>query len=298
MELGMVGLGRMGGNMVLRLIPAGHRLVVYDRKAEAAAPLVAAGATAAASLGDLITALRPPRTVWMMVPAGEPTEQTLNGLLAQLERDDILIDGGNSNYKDSMRRAEVCKARGVHFLDAGTSGGVWGREVGYCLMVGGPQTAFQHAEPIFRDLAPADGYLYTGRSGSGHFTKMVHNGIEYGVMQAYAEGFDILKTSAFGLDLPRIARLWNHGSVIRSWLLELAQQALEEDPELAGIRGYVEDSGEGRWTVQQAIDENVPAPIIALSLFERMRSRKGDTFTDKMLAALRHEFGGHPVKTR
>jgi 6-phosphogluconate dehydrogenase len=194
-----------------------------------------------------------------------------------------------------MRRAEACKARGVHFLDAGTSGGVWGREVGYCLMVGGAREAFQRAEPIFRDLAPQDGYLYTGRSGSGHFTKMVHNGIEYGLMQAYAEGFDILKSSTFALDLWKIARVWNHGSVVRSWLLELVQRALEEDPELAGIRGYVEDSGEGRWTVQQAIDENVPAPVITLSLFERMRSRKGDTFTDKLLAALRHEFGGHPV---
>lgn len=297
MELGMIGLGRMGGNMVRRLLAGGHRLVVYDRQPAAAEPLVHAGATAASTLADLTAALRPPRAVWMMVPAGDPTEQTLAGLLSQLQPGDVVIDGGNSNYRDSIRRAGQAKERGVDFLDAGTSGGVWGLEIGYCLMVGGPREAFERVEPVLRSLAPADGYLHTGPSGSGHFTKMVHNRIEYGVMQAYGEGFEILKASGFALDLARIAQLWNHGSVIRSWLLELAERARAQDPELAGLRGYVEDSGEGRWTVQQAIDTNVSAPVITLALLERLRSRKVETFTDKMLAALRREFGGHAVKT-
>jgi 6-phosphogluconate dehydrogenase len=296
MKLGMIGLGRMGANMVLRLLAGGHQLVVYDREPEAATPLVKVGAAPARSLAELVGALPAPRAVWMMVPAGDPTDQTFNTLLPLLARGDIVIDGGNSNYKDSIRRATVAKAVGVHFLDAGTSGGVWGREVGYCLMVGGERPAFEQVESVFETLAPPSGYLYTGPSGSGHFTKMVHNGIEYGVMQAYAEGFEILKSSGFGLDLGQIAGLWNHGSVIRSWLLELAQRALEEDPELAGLRGYVEDSGEGRWTVQQAIDTNVAAPVITLSLLERLRSRKTETFADKLLAALRHQFGGHAVK--
>lgn len=296
MELGMIGLGRMGGNMVLRLLKGGHTVVVYDRDATAVERHVQAGARGAASLADLATPLRAPRAVWMMVPAGRPVEETIQALLPHLAPEDILIDGGNSHFKDSIRRAEALKAKGIAYLDVGTSGGIWGLEVGYCLMVGGDQAAFRRIEPLLRSLAPERGYLYTGRSGSGHFTKMVHNAIEYGMMQAYAEGFEILKASGFDLDLAAIAGLWNHGSVIRSWLLELVQAALEKDPKLERIRGYVEDSGEGRWTLQHAIDTAVPAPVIALSVLERFRSRQKESFGDKLLAALRHEFGGHAVR--
>jgi len=257
-----------------------------------------AGATGATSFADLVKKLRAPRAIWVMVPAGAPVEETVQILLAHVEPGDIVIDGGNSNFKDSTRRAEFLKAKGIHFLDAGTSGGIWGLTVGYCLMVGGDRAAFEWIEPILKTLAPEDGYLYTGRSGSGHFTKMVHNGIEYGMMQAYAEGFEILNASGFNLDLARIAGLWNHGSVVRSWLLELAQSALEKDPGLTGIEAYVEDSGEGRWTVIQAIDTNVPAPVITLSLMERFRSRQKDSFGHRLLAALRNEFGGHAVRNR
>jgi len=298
MELGMIGLGRMGGNMVLRLLKGGHTAVVYARDPAVVETHVKAGARGATSLADLVRRLQPPRTVWMMVPAGKPVEETLRTLLPNLAPDDILIDGGNSYFKDSMRRAEELKSRGIHYLDVGTSGGIWGLKVGYCLMIGGERAAFDRIEPLLRTLAPEDGYFYTGGSGAGHFTKMVHNGIEYGMMQAYAEGFEILKASGFDLDLAGIARLWNQGSVVRSWLLELAQAALGKDPELKQIRGYVEDSGEGRWTVQQAIDTAVAAPIITLSLLQRFRSRKEETFADKLLAALRNEFGGHAVKTK
>jgi len=296
MELGMIGLGRMGGNMVLRVLKGGHQVVVYDRDPAAVKRLSDAGATGATSFADLVKKLRAPRAIWVMVPAGAPVEETVQILLAHVEPGDIVIDGGNSNFKDSTRRAEFLKAKGIHFLDAGTSGGIWGLTVGYCLMVGGDRAAFEWIEPILKTLAPEDGYLYTGRSGSGHFTKMVHNGIEYGMMQAYAEGFEILNASGFNLDLARIAGLWNHGSVVRSWLLELAQSALEKDPGLTGIEAYVEDSGEGRWTVIQAIDTNVPAPVITLSLMERFRSRQKDSFGHRLLAALRNEFGGHAVR--
>jgi len=298
MELGMIGLGRMGGNMVLRVLKGGHQVVVYDRDPAAVKRLSDAGATGATSFADLVKKLRAPRAIWVMVPAGAPVEETVQILLAHVEPGDIVIDGGNSNFKDSTRRAEFLKAKGIHFLDAGTSGGIWGLTVGYCLMVGGDRAAFEWIEPILKTLAPEDGYLYTGRSGSGHFTKMVHNGIEYGMMQAYAEGFEILNASGFNLDLARIAGLWNHGSVVRSWLLELAQSALEKDPGLTGIEAYVEDSGEGRWTVIQAIDTNVPAPVITLSLMERFRSRQKDSFGHRLLAALRNEFGGHAVRNR
>ncbi len=296
MEVGMIGLGRMGGNMVLRLLKGGHTPVVFDRDPAAVSRHVQAGAKGAGSLAELVKTLRAPRAIWMMVPAGPPVEETIKTLLPHLGPDDILIDGGNSNFKDSMQRAEGLGGKGVHYLDAGTSGGIWGLEIGYCLMVGGERAAFDRIEPLLKALAPEDGYLYTGRSGSGHFTKMVHNGIEYGLMQAYAEGFEILNASGFDLDLARIARLWNHGSVVRSWLLELAQAALEQDPKLERIRGYVEDSGEGRWTVAQAIDTDVPAPVIALALMERFRSRQEVSFGNKLLAALRHEFGGHAVR--
>ncbi len=298
MELGMIGLGRMGGNMVFRLLKGGHSLVVYDRDPEAVKRHVDAGARGAASLPDLTTKLTAPRAIWLMVPAGAPVEETIHTLVPHLASGDILIDGGNSNFKDSMRRAEVLSSRGIRYLDAGTSGGIWGLTVGYCLMVGGERAAFDRIEPLLRTLAPEDGYLYTGRSGSGHFVKMVHNGIEYGMMQAYAEGFEILKASGLDLDLARIARLWNRGSVVRSWLLELAQAALDRDPDLGGIEGYVEDSGEGRWTVAQAIDTDVPAPVITLSLMERFRSRQKESFGNKLLAALRNEFGGHTVRKK
>ena len=297
MELGMIGLGRMGGNMVLRLLKGGHRVVVYDRDPSAIERHVEAGGKGAVSFADLAEKLQAPRAVWMMVPAGA-VEETIQALLPSLAPGDILIDGGNSNFRDSMRRAEALSGKGIHYLDAGTSGGVWGLTVGYCLMVGGDRAAFDRIEPLLRALAPEDGYLYTGRSGSGHFVKMVHNGIEYGMMQAYAEGFEILNASGFDLDLAQIARLWNHGSVVRSWLLELAQAALEKDPRMEGIEGYVEDSGEGRWTVAQAIDTDVPAPVITLSLIERLRSRQKESFGNKLLAALRNEFGGHAVRKR
>lgn len=298
MELGMIGLGRMGGNMVLRLLRGGHTLVVHDRDPAAVETQVKVGANEARSLPDLVTQLHAPRAIWLMVPAGRAVPETIHSLLPHLGRDDTLIDGGNSYFKDSIRQAEELKARGIHFLDVGTSGGIWGMKLGYCLMIGGEESAFRRLEPIFKTLAPEDGYLYTGRSGSGHFTKMVHNGIEYGMMQAYAEGFEILRASGFNLELPRVARLWNQGSVVRSWLLELTQSALEKDPDLQRIRGYVEDSGEGRWTVQQAMDTDVAAPVITLSLLQRFRSRKEETFADKLLAALRNEFGGHAVKSK
>jgi 6-phosphogluconate dehydrogenase len=297
MEIGMIGLGRMGGNMVLRLLGGGHRVIAYARDPAAVATHVRAGAIGAASLADLARQLAPPRAIWMMIPAGRPVEETIQNVIGHLAPGDILIDGGNSYFKDSMRRARELKTKGVEYLDVGTSGGIWGLTVGYCLMVGGERAAFERVEPALRTLAPEGGYLHTGGSGTGHFTKMVHNGIEYGMMQAYAEGFEILKASGFEFDLAAIARLWNRGSVVRSWLLELAGAALEKDPDLTRVRGYVEDSGEGRWTVQQAIDTDVAAPVITLSLLQRLRSRAEETFADKLLAALRGEFGGHPVRT-
>jgi 6-phosphogluconate dehydrogenase len=297
MQLAMIGLGRMGGNMVQRLLQGGHELVVFDRSSEVVQQHVAIGATGAKDLADLCAQLRPPRVAWVMVPAGSAVEHTIEQLLPGLSRGDIIIDGGNSNYKDSKRRATTLKGKGIEFIDAGTSGGIWGLTVGYCLMIGASPEAFRHCEPIFRTLAPPEGYAHVGPPGAGHYVKMIHNGIEYGMLQAYAEGYEILHGSKdFDLDLHQISAVWNRGSVVRSWLNELAERAFEKDVELASLRGYVEDSGEGRWTVQEAIDLDVPAPVITLSLLTRFRSRQADSFGAKVIAALRNEFGGHAVK--
>jgi len=298
MQLAMIGLGRMGGNMVQRLLEGGHRLVVFDRSAGAVQSHVAMGATGAKDLAQLCSQLQAPRVVWVMVPAGAPVESTIEELLPGLSRGDMIIDGGNSNFKDSIRRAAWLKEKGFEFIDAGTSGGIWGLKVGYCLMIGASPEAFKHCEPIFRTLAPADGYAHVGPPGAGHYVKMIHNGIEYGMLQAYAEGYEILHASKdFKLNLRQISAVWNRGSVVRSWLNELAELAFAKDTELAALKGYVEDSGEGRWTVQEAIDLDVPAPVITLSLLTRFRSRQADSFGAKVIAALRNEFGGHAVKS-
>jgi 6-phosphogluconate dehydrogenase len=298
MQLAMIGLGRMGGNMVQRLLQGGHQVVVFDRSADAVEAHVAKGAKGAKDLADLTARLSAPRVAWVMVPAGAAVESTIEELLPGLSRGDIIIDGGNSNYKDSMRRAARLEEKGIEFIDAGTSGGIWGLTVGYCLMIGASPEAFRHCEPIFRTLAPPDGYAHVGPPGSGHYVKMIHNGIEYGMLQAYAEGYEILHASKdFKLDLHQISAVWNRGSVVRSWLNELAERAFAKDTELAALKGYVEDSGEGRWTVQEAIDLDVPAPVITLSLLARFRSRQSDSFGAKVIAALRNEFGGHAVKT-
>ena len=297
MQLGMVGLGRMGGNMVRRLLQGGHDVIVYDRAPESVASHVALGARGSKDLAHLCAQLKAPRVVWIMVPSGEAVEQTLHELRRHLQRGDVVIDGGNSNFRDSIRRATELAADGLDFIDAGTSGGIWGLELGYCLMVGGPQGVVQRCEPIFRTLAPENGYAHVGPAGAGHYVKMIHNGIEYGMLQAYAEGYEILERSTdFQLDLHQIAAVWNHGSVVRSWLNELAERAFARDPELSSIRGYVEDSGEGRWTVGEAIRLDVPAPVITLSLLARFRSRQEESFSAKVIAALRNEFGGHAVR--
>ncbi len=296
MKLGFVGFGRMGGNMVKRLLDRGHQITVYARRPEVRAEAAGLGAAPADSLADLVEQLAPPRVVWMMIPAGGPVDATLSTLQPILSAGDIIVDGGNSNYKDSIRRAAAAASKNLRYIDAGTSGGIWGLQVGYCLMVGGEADAVKVVEPAFLDLAPKDGYQHVGPSGAGHFVKMIHNGIEYGMLQAYAEGFAILHAGSYHLDLRAISALWNHGSVVRSWLLELAERAFAADPELRSIRGYVEDSGEGRWTVQEAIDHDVPAPVITLSLLQRFRSRQEENFGDKVIAALRNQFGGHAVK--
>jgi 6-phosphogluconate dehydrogenase len=296
MELGMIGLGRMGANMTERLVQGGHRVISYDRSPEAIQRVVDKGAVGAHSLADFVKQLSLPRVIWLMVPSGDPVDETIEQLLPNLSKGDILIDGGNSNYKDSIRRAEKLKSQGFHFVDAGTSGGIWGLQVGYCMMVGGEKPIVDRLAPIFKTLAPPDGYAHVGPNGAGHFVKMVHNGIEYGMLQAYGEGFELLKASRFDLDLGKIAHLWNQGSVVRSWLLELAERAFEKDPKLASIRGYVEDSGEGRWTVIEAVERDVPASVLTLSLFARFASRQEDSFGAKVIAALRNEFGGHAVK--
>ncbi|HVO91215.1 MAG TPA: decarboxylating 6-phosphogluconate dehydrogenase [Terriglobales bacterium] len=296
MELGMIGLGRMGANMTERLVRGGHRVISYDRSTEAVQRVVDKGAVGANSLADFVKQLSQPRTIWLMVPSGDPVDQTIDQLLPALAKGDILIDGGNSNYKDSIRRAEKVKARGIHYVDAGTSGGVWGLQNGYCMMIGGEKEIVDRLAPVFATLAPPDGYLHVGPNGAGHFVKMIHNGIEYGMLQAYGEGFELLKASQFDLDLGKISHLWNQGSVVRSWLLELAESAFEKDPKLTSIRGYVDDSGEGRWTVEEAIEKSVPAPVLMLSLFARFASRQDDSFSAKVIAALRNEFGGHAVK--
>jgi len=292
----MIGLGRMGANMTTRLLRGGHQVVVYDRSADAVKRSAAEGATGADSLADLVGKLAPPRTVWIMVPSGKPTDDTVSELLRLLSPGDAIVDGGNSNYKDSQARYALAKAAQIAFIDAGTSGGVWGLANGYCLMVGGDEDAVRRVEPVFTTLAPPNGYAYVGPSGAGHFSKMVHNGIEYGMLAAYGEGFEILEKSGFGYDLHQLAELWLHGSVVRSWLLELAELAFRDDPQLADIRGYVDDSGEGRWTVQAAIDENVPAPVITMALLSRFVSRQPESFSAKVIAALRNQFGGHAVK--
>jgi 6-phosphogluconate dehydrogenase len=293
----MVGLGRMGAGMSQRLLQGGHQVTVYDRSAQAVQALAGKGATPNSSLQDLGQKLKSPRVIWLMIPSGPPIDDTIQQLQGSLSPGDVIIDGGNSNYRDSIRRAETLQTQQIEFLDAGVSGGVWGLKEGFCLMVGGKEGVFKQVEPIFKSLAPPDGYAYVGPSGAGHYSKMVHNGIEYSLLQGYAEGFEILKASPFAFDLHQLSALWNHGSVIRSWILELAESAFQRDPELTHIRGYVEDTGEGRWTLDEAIQNAVPAPALAMSLFMRFRSRQDDSFAAKVLAALRNEFGGHAVKT-
>ncbi|TMC54785.1 MAG: decarboxylating 6-phosphogluconate dehydrogenase [Chloroflexi bacterium] len=299
MELGMIGLGRMGGNMALRLIKRGHRVVAFDLSQAAVQAHAAQGAVGAGSWKDFVAQFQSrPRVMWIMVPAGDPTTQAINQLIELGDPGDIIIDGGNTNWKIALDDAGRVKARGMHYMDAGTSGGIWGLEFGYCLMVGAEQEVYDHCLPLFRDLAPDDGGLVrTGPEGSGHFVKMVHNGIEYGLMQAYAEGFQVMKMSKYfpGMDMRAIAEAWRTGSVVRSWLLDLIARGLAQDPDLAGIKGWVEDTGEGRWTVEAAIDESVPTPVIAESLFARFRSRMENTFGDRMLAMMRQQFGGHAV---
>ncbi|HKF76033.1 MAG TPA: decarboxylating 6-phosphogluconate dehydrogenase [Terriglobales bacterium] len=301
MQIGMIGLGKMGGNMVTRLLRNGHHVVAYDRSADAVDRSAGEGAAGARTLEELVAELTElPRAVWVMVPAGDPTSSTIRRLSELCQPGDIVIDGGNTNWRDALLDAEVLKRAGLNYLDAGTSGGIWGLKNGYCLMIGGPQEAYERCEPVFRALAPEDGGLvHTGPEGSGHFVKMVHNGIEYALMQAYAEGFEIMKQSTAypGMDMHAIAEAWRSGSVVRSWLLDLIADGLSKDPDLADIKGYVEDTGEGRWTVAAAIDEAVPAPTITMALYERFRSRMDDTFADKMLAMMRNQFGGHAVKT-
>ncbi len=299
MEMGMVGLGRMGGNMVLRLLKRGHRTIAFDLSQDAVRAHAAQGAVGAASWEDFVAKFQnKPRVMWVMVPAGDPTTQAIDKLIGLAEPGDIIIDGGNTNWKIAMQDCERIKARGMCYMDAGTSGGIWGLEYGYCLMVGAEQEIYDHCLPLLKDLAPDEGGLVrTGPEGSGHFVKMVHNGVEYGLMQAYAEGFQVMKLSKSfpGMDMREIAEAWRTGSVVRSWLLDLIARGLTEDPELSTIKGYVEDTGEGRWTVEAAIDEAVPIPIIAESLFARFRSRMENTFGDRMLAMMRNQFGGHAV---
>jgi 6-phosphogluconate dehydrogenase len=298
-ELGMIGLGRMGGNMVQRLLQGGHRVITYDPNAQAVAQAQSLGAVAASSLGDLVSQLQDPKAVWIMVPAGQATQDTVDELASLLSAGDTVLDGGNANYKESISRGIQLAGMGIYFLDVGTSGGVWGLANGYCLMVGGDEAAYRRLEPIFQTLAPAHdrGYSRVGASGAGHFVKMVHNGVEYGLMQSYAEGFEIMQAKEeFGFDLAGIAETWRHGSVVSSWLLDLAAAALKEDPELDSLQAFVEDSGEGRWTVQESVDLGVPAPVITLSLQNRFRSRQDQPFGSKLLAALRQQFGGHSVR--
>jgi len=299
MEVAMVGLGRMGGNMARRLLRGGHRVVVWNRTYAKAEELGAEGAEPVKDLAAVVKELKAPRAIWIMLPYGDATQAAIDELTPLLDQGDILIDGGNSPFQHDIERGAQLKAKGIRYLDAGTSGGVWGLEVGYCLMVGGDRSAFDQIEPLLKTLAPpGHGYEYCGGHGSGHFVKMVHNGIEYGMMQAYAEGFELLNATEWDLDLASIADLWNQGSVVRSWLLELAADAFKKDPGLEQITGYVEDTGEGRWTVEQAIAHSVPMPAISAALFTRFRSRQEDTFSGKVLAALRNEFGGHAVKEK
>jgi 6-phosphogluconate dehydrogenase len=296
----MIGLGKMGANMTIRLTLGGHRVVAHDVNKETLHRVAkdAPGSESADSLDELVAKLEPPRAVWVMVPAGTITSGTIQTLAAMLSEDDVIIDGGNSRYTDSIVRAAALEQPGIHFVDAGTSGGIWGLKEGYCLMVGAEETVFERLEPIFATLAPANGYARVGPPGAGHFVKMVHNGVEYAMMQAYGEGFELLHRSDFDLDVGQIAEVWRHGSVVRSWLLDLAASALGTDPRLEGLDDYVEDSGEGRWTVETAIAQSVPAPTIALALFNRFSSRQDESYANKVIAALRREFGGHAVHAK
>ena len=298
MKIAMIGLGKMGGNMTTRLIRDGHEVVVFDLNADAVKEAVTNGAIAAKDMQDLTGKLPGRKVVWMMVPAGEIVDRVIQSLLPHLSAGDIIVDGGNSNWHDTRKRAEDLNEKGIKYIDCGTSGGVWGLANGYCLMYGGEKEACQHIESALKTLAPENGYLHCGPSGSGHFVKMVHNGIEYGMMQAYAEGFEIMEKSPYDLDLRAISNVWQYGSVVRSWLLELAERAFADDPKLESIKDFVPDSGEGRWTVQAAIDFDVPAPVITHSLFARFRSRQEESFGNKVLAALRNQFGGHAVKRK
>jgi 6-phosphogluconate dehydrogenase len=299
MDLGIIGLGRMGGNMARRLVRHGQRIVAYDVDPAAVRQAQDGGAEGADSLAAFVEALKPPRVIWMMIPQGPAVDDMIAGLLPQLRPHDTLIDGGNSNYKDTLRRAAAVNATGVHYLDVGTSGGIWGLEGGYCLMVGGEERPVRRLEPLFRDLAAEGGYAHVGPNGAGHFVKMVHNAVEYGLMQAYAEGFELLKAKPeFDLDLLQVSQVWQHGSVLRSWLLEMVERALAADPELAGLRGYVEDTGEGRWAAAESVDLAIPTPVLTASLHARFRSRQDDPFGARLLAALRREFGGHAIKER
>jgi 6-phosphogluconate dehydrogenase len=298
MQLGFVGLGKMGGNMVHRILrDSDHEIVAFDYNGDAVEVAEGHGATGATSLEDLVSKLAPPRTIWLMVPSGKPTQQTIDSLAPLLQEGDTIVDGGNTKWHDDVRRAAVLDARGVHYVDVGTSGGVWGLEVGYCMMVGGFEESVQRLAPILDVLAPPDGWRHFGDAGAGHFVKMVHNGVEYGIMQAYAEGFELMHKSRFPIDLKEVAGLWNRGSVVRSWLCELAERAFEQEGnELAGLRGHVSDSGEGRWMIVDAIDHDVPTPVITASLYARFYSRDNGDFTNRVLAALRNQFGGHAVE--
>jgi len=296
MDIGFVGLGKMGLNMVTRLQRAGHQVTAYDRSADALANATAAGCIGAASLADLVQRLKAPRAVWIMVPSGPPTEETVQAVTALLAPGDVIIDGGNTRFHDDVRRSKELAARKLQYIDAGTSGGIWGLKNGNCLMVGGNKEAVDRLAPVFEALAPPNGWAHVGAAGAGHYVKMVHNGIEYSLMQGYAEGFELMSKSEYRLDLSRIADLWLQGSVVRSWLLELAASALKEDPRLEQLKGYVQDSGEGRWMVADAIDKDVPVPTLTAALFTRFRSRQTESFAEKMLAALRNAFGGHAVK--
>lgn len=297
MQIAMIGLGRMGINMARRLLRGGHHVVAYNRSPAKTDELVKEGATGAYSLGEIIQKMLPPRVVWLMLPAGSVVDESLDLLKSHMSPGDIVIDGGNTYFKDDIRRADSLKEKEILFMDAGVSGGIWGLTAGYCLMLGGDKEIYEYIEPLLKTLSPEEGYLFCGPVGSGHFVKMVHNGIEYGMMQAYGEGFQLLESSEYSsfFDFAAIAHLWNQGSVVRSWLLELAEDAFSKDEKLKDIKGYVDDSGEGRWTVQQAIDTGTSIPVIALSLMQRFRSRQTDPFSDRVLAALRREFGGHAV---
>lgn len=297
MKLGFVGLGKMGGNMVQRLLKDGHEIVAYARSAESIHEAESHGAVGARSLEEVVQKLSPPRVVWLMIPAGKPVEDAIATLRGKLARGDVIVDGGNSRFSDSARRAADLAGAGVGFLDAGTSGGIWGLKNGYCLMIGGLAEDFQKVEPTFRSLSPKDGYAHVGAAGAGHYVKMVHNAIEYSMLQGFGEGFEMLQASDYDLNLPQIAELWTHASVVRSWLLDLLVLALRQDPKLVNIKGYVEDSGEGRWTLQQAIERSVPVPTLADALFARFASRQKESFSAKVIAALRNQFGGHAVKS-